>query len=124
MLEGPAEHRHARELDLRHPAELEVAESDDHGEDVELAAVVRHEHVCPRRIERDEPPGGDPYAVEDEVHPRPQLADPIGRVLVEQRDRDDDGSAHRRVERHEDQLEGGEEGQRRAPYLTATRLAP
>ena len=124
VLEGPAEDRDPCELDLRDPAELELLQRDDHGEDVELAPMVRHEHVGPRWIERDEAPGGDPHAVEDEVHPRPELADAVGNVLVEQGDRDGDQRDHRGVDRDQDQLQGGKEGQRRAPYLTAARLTP
>ena len=72
--ECPAEDGYARQLDLGHPAELVLRERCDHGEDVELAAMVRHEDVGRLRLERGEPPCSHAHPADQEVDPDPERA--------------------------------------------------
>src|SRR2546422_10061625 len=53
--ERPSEDGYARQLHLGDPAELELRKREDHREDVELAAVIRHENVGRIRVEQREP---------------------------------------------------------------------
>src|SRR5206468_525789 len=118
VLEGPAEEGHAGQLDLGHPAELEVLERLHHGQDVELAAVVGHEDVGQRRVERGEPGGPDAQAIDEQVETHPELADTIAGALVEDRERHHHGREDDRVDRDEDQLQGG--GKDRGGRFTAS----
>src|SRR5205814_9569068 len=119
MAERPSEQRDPRELLLRHPAELELFERVDHREDVGLTAVIGHEDVGRKRIERSEP--ADAYAdpEEREVEPRPLPAQVIGSPLVEGGGGNRKHRHHSRVERYAGQLQDRGNNQRWLPCLTA-----
>src|SRR5213080_1605901 len=120
--ERPAEHRDARQLDLGHPAELVLRQRSDHREDVELAAVVRHEDVGRLRVERGEPPRSHAHAAGQEVDPDPEPAESIRCPLVEQGDGDHAQRTDDRVEPDADQLE--DRNQDHDPFLTPPPRTP
>ena len=72
----PAEDRHLRQLLLGDPAELELGQRSDDREDVEMALVVRHEHVGRVRIERGLVPGADTHARQPGDSSGPRAARP------------------------------------------------
>src|SRR5439155_156697 len=71
-----------------------------------------------------EPRGPHAERVDEEVETHPELADTISGTLVEERDRDHHGREDGRVDRDQDQLQGGEKDQGGASHLAAPHLTP
>src|SRR5206468_12743051 len=76
------------------------------------------------RVERGESRGPHADGVDEEVEAGPELADPIGGALVDERDRYHYGRDENRVDRDGQQLQGGHERHGRVARLSAARHPP